>query len=250
MEKGVKGVASLLPRALCDELCRLAGERGGIQEISELRLRADGVSLAVISGERVRLFGRITEAELSRLAERLTDGALYSHRDTIASGYIPLPSGVRVGVSGSARYDGGRLVGVSNITSLVFRIPTGELDCADELLRVFSSVRRGAIIYSPPGVGKTSALRALARGLSKVGEAVAVVDERCEITYAPECLGAVDALRGFHRADGIEIALRTLAPTVILVDEVGTLSEAEAMTHALASGVRVALTPMREVSMR
>ena len=231
-----------LPAWIATELIRLASVRGGASCISEIKLRAVGVSVAVISGERVRLLGRVKKNDLKHTLEVLCDGALYSHRDTVGRGYISLPSGIRVGVCGSARYDGGRLVGISDVTSLVFRIPTGSFDARCELLSVFSSAQRGVLIFSPPGRGKTTALRGLVKDIGMIGEEVAVIDERCEFIDSDYSDSSVDILRGYTRAEGIEIALRTLSPSVIAVDEIGRLSEAESMIEALSSGVRVAVT--------
>ena len=235
-------VLRALPYGIRAELCRLADARGGIDSVSEIKLRAFGASSAVISGERVRLFKGADGQDLKHTLEVISDGALYSHRDTVGRGYVSLKSGIRVGICGLARYDGGRLVGVSDVTSLVFRIPTGSFDARAELLSEFRACRSGILIYAPPGRGKTSAIRALALDLGESGEEVAVIDERCEFIDSNYSGASVDILRGYLRADGIEIALRALSPSVIIVDEVGTLSEAESMLEALSSGVKVVLT--------
>lgn len=231
-----------LPAGVRTELLRLAEARGGISSLSEIRLRSVGISSLVMAGERVRLLGHTDVDDLRRVLEVLSDGALYSHRDTVGRGYISLSEGVRVGICGTARYDGGALAGVTDITSLVFRLPTGSFDARTELLEAFRSSDRGILIYSTPGGGKTTALRTLARELGERGEEVAVIDERCEFLESDITSASVDILRGYARADGIEIALRTLSPTVIIVDEVGRLSETEAMLETLSSGVRVALS--------
>ena len=80
-----------LPRGISTEIERLAEGRGGVNCIAEIRLRLVGESSIVIAGERVRLFSSVCEEDIARCVEMLTDGALYSHRDTVCRGY-PLGS--------------------------------------------------------------------------------------------------------------------------------------------------------------
>jgi stage III sporulation protein AA len=234
-----------LPQRCAAEIKRLLISRGvSADALSEIRLRGFGRSSVVISGERVPLFAEVGCADISKALTLMCDGALYARRDTIKDGYITLDFGVRVGVCGEARYDGGVFVGVSDVTSLVFRIPSARIARNDEILTAFKNCKRGMLIYSPPGVGKTTALRTLAYeiGKSSSDEQVAVIDERGEF-YLEDYKGAsVDVLRGYKRETGIAIALRTLSPSVIAVDEIGRLAEAEAMLESLNSGVRIVAT--------
>ncbi|MBO5945611.1 MAG: Flp pilus assembly complex ATPase component TadA, partial [Clostridia bacterium] len=115
---------------------------------------------------------------------------------------------------------------------------------AESLYSAWQGVKSGMLIYSPPGVGKTTALRTL---VSLIGERspedrIAVVDERCEFSV-DECRNiGVMLLRGYKRADGMEIALRTMSPSVIAVDEIGARGESDAMTQSLNSGIKLIAT--------
>ena len=235
-------ILTYLPSGCAAEIKRLAESRGS-SEISEIRIRAVGKSSAVIAGERILLTSQIDGAAVSRALTLACDGALYARRDTIQEGFVTLEGGVRVGVCGEARYDGGSFVGVSEVSSLVFRIPNTAPAASREVLLAWGMTERGMLIYSPPGVGKTTALRTLALEIGRQkDEQVAVVDERCEFRADDYRFASVDILRGYKRADGISIALRTLSPSVIIVDEVGRLAEAEAMLESLNSGVKVIAT--------
>jgi stage III sporulation protein AA len=173
-----------------------------------------------LGNEDLRLFSVLTEKEIEKIVERIFGGALYAHRDSIAEGYVSLPYGIRVGLCGRASYDGGRLVGVSDIRSLVFRIPTGGCAFSDELYDIFlGGVGSGMLIYSPPGVGKTTALRSLAYSAGRGGLHVVVVDERGEFSPEDYHDSEVDILRGYRRREGIEIATRTMSADLIIIDE-------------------------------
>lgn len=233
---------SNLPPNVRRELDGLLFSRGGF--LSELHLKIGKSSSAIIGGERINLSVSLAGEELRALFSRLTENSLYAYRDSISSGYVTLPGGVRVGIVGEARYDGGELVGISNITALCFRIPSGLFSHKDELIKAFASARRGLLIYSPPGAGKTSALRALAYTLGKgrSGKKVTVIDERLEFSPEDYLDVRVDLLRGYKKSDGLEIALRTLAPEVIMLDEIGSENEARAMLSYLNSGVKIVAT--------
>lgn len=234
-----------LPSAVRAELEALSLSRPAlVRGLSELRLRAEGLSAVTVFGERIPLSAHVGRGELSHLVSELCDGSLYAYKDTIADGYIPLRGGVRVGVCGLARYDGGSLVGISEVSSLLFRIPTAASSFATELYELFSETERGLLICSPPACGKTTALRSLAAALARgrSGLNVAVVDERCEFIPDDYAASSVDIFRGYKKSEGLELALRTLSPDVMLVDEIGGTEEAVALLPYLASGVRIVAT--------
>ena len=243
--EAIEKVLYALPLRIRGEILRLVDSRGvGAGGISEIRLRTVGKNSVTVSGEKMPLTSSVSPEDMSKTVSILCDGSLYANRDGIREGYISLPGGVRVGVCGEARYDGGRLVGISNITSLVFRIPTDSFLGSAALYEAWLSCKHGMLIYSPPGVGKTTALRTLVGliGGTRSGEEVCVVDERREFFHESYSRASVDILRGYKRAEGMEIALRTLSPGVIAVDEVGRHSEAEAMLESLNSGVKIIAT--------
>lgn len=234
-----------LPVKMREEVQRILASRGAnMSNISELRMRAWGRNSVTVFGERIYLNSKTNEKELSDCFKSLCDGAIYPHRDSIENGYLTLKSGVRVGIAGRARYDGGKFVGVSDISTLVFRIPTQKSECKDELYSEFVRANYGMLIYSKPGVGKTTALRSLAGliGSGKKALQVVVVDERGEFNRQDYIGTSVDIISGYKREHGAEIALRTLSPEVIVLDEIGRLEESERLTEALNSGVKVLAT--------
>jgi len=218
-------VLEILPKKIADEILRLSACRpGGISAIKEISVRLGGGCYLKIGREEIRLFSFPDREEMDLTVDRLLGGALYAHRDNIAKGFVSLGRGIRVGICGSASYDGGALVGVRNINSLIFRIPTGECEFEEELREVFAKgIGRGVLIYSSPGVGKTTAIRRLAAlvGGGKCPKRVAVVDERGEFDEFDYIGCKVDILKGYKKSEGVEIATRTLAPQIIMIDEIG-----------------------------
>ena len=222
---------SYLPESIRDEIYHFArGRVGGLFEIREIRIRAGGRCSLLYKNESIPLSQSVRPEEMDDILYKLCEGSLYAHRDNIASGYIPLGLGIRVGVCGMARYEQKRVVGISEPRSLVFRIPGHACAFRDELIAVWESgVGAGMLVFSPPGVGKTTALRTLVGYVGSGAEPrrVAVVDERCEFSLEDYSGCEVDILRGYKKREGIEIATRTMSPEVLCVDEVSGEDAAE-----------------------
>lgn len=231
-------VLSALPYRLVEEIRgRWTGER-----IEEIRLRRGRRSSLTFSGRNLMLDTVLDGAEIDGVLTGMCSGSLYAYSDTINRGYISLPGGVRVGVCGRAGCEGERMLGVNEISSLAVRIPhkaarVGEPVC--RLLREFGG-NRGVLIFSPPGVGKTTLLRGVISLLASGDRPLrtAVVDTRGELTFS---IGGsdlcIDVLSGYPRGLGIEIATRTLSAQVIVCDEIGDYVEAMALVSSHNCGV-------------
>lgn len=231
-------VTSALPYRLLEEI----RERWNGERIEEVRVRRGRRASLTLSGRNLILNTVLDGAEIDSTLTGMCSGSLYAYSDTISRGYISLPDGVRVGVCGRASCEGERMLGVHEISSMVIRIPhrskrVGEPIC--DLLREFGRAR-GVLIYSPPGVGKTTLLRGVISILSSgdMPLRTAVVDTRGELTFS---VGGsdlcIDVLSGYPRGLGIEIATRTLSAEVIVCDEIGDYVEAMALVSSHNCGV-------------
>ena len=214
------------------------------RDVNEIRLRAYGPLSVTVSGRNISLGKRVGSDGMREIFKKICGGAVFAHRDDVCSGFVTLDGGIRVGVSGHARYEGGRIVGVGEISSLVFRLPGRECSFARELYTNWLVRRGGMLICSPAGEGKTTAIRSLARliGSGEVPRRVAVVDERCEFDPEAYTDAHVDILLGYKRALGVDIAVRTMSAEVVIVDEIGSREDAIALLGALGAGVDVIAT--------
>lgn len=211
--------------------------------VCEVRIRAGRrLTLTTVEGGFNRLTSLyIDSAMMADAVASLCDHSFHSHIDTICEGYIALPGGVRVGVAGRAVCEDGKIRNVSDITSLCIRIPARLWKVGDT---VFRELRRGGfresyLFYSPPGVGKTTLLRDLARALSEeAGLRVALIDSRCELA-CEELFTAdhIDIFSGYPKGKAIEMATRTMNPQYMICDEIGTLDEAVALLAVENAGV-------------
>lgn len=237
MDRSLRSLLGYLPRGIGSELASLDPPSA-----DELRLRTGGACTLLAGGKRYILRCKVSRGELSSTILGMCGGSVYAHRDTICRGFITLPGGIRVGLCGSAVTERDSITAVADISSLCVRLPHDIRGVGEPVCRLLREKRGGVLIYSPPGVGKTTLLRSviIMLGSASPPKDIAVVDTRGELgALLPQTL-SIDLLSGYPRGEGIETATRTLSPGLIVCDEIGG-SAAECNSIIESSGCGVPL---------
>lgn len=186
------------------------------------------------------------ERDVEYVINRLCEGSVYRYMSTIKKGYITTPDGVRAGVCGECVYEGDKISAVCKFNSVNIRIPhdleyTGDILSRYILKNPLSSV----LVISPPGYGKTTVIRSVAKalGVGRFGKAlrVSVIDERGEILPSG-AVGLIDRFSGYSKCDGIEIATRLFSPELIVCDEIGNSDDVSALLAVQNNGVPILAT--------
>ena len=216
--------ARLLAQPLGDLLLALPEQTK--EEITELRVRR-GRPLVVMLGSRTcfltdggKLINHcsaralaVTDAAFDALFAAVCAYSVHTHMGTLVEGFVTAPNGNRVGIAATAVEKDGTVTAIRDVQSLNIRIAREERGCARGVLNTLFVGRLPSIIVAaPPGGGKTTVLRDLARALSGgFGgryRKVSIVDERGEFGgFSPGV--NTDVLTGFGKKKGIEIAVRT-----------------------------------------
>lgn len=242
-----------------------------VRAIEEIRLRA-GRPIEIVGAGRSTFLDAaghpianaaaawcLDPAILERTWQIVCEASVYSRIEETRQGFITLPGGYRVGVSGRILVEDGRLLRVRDVGSLNFRVARQIYGCATPALRAVwdatSDLPHSSLIVSPPGAGKTTLLRDLIRQLSagapgsgRRGLRVALIDERAEVAACHRGIPRLDVgprtdvLSECPKVPGIEMAVRSLSPQVVAFDELGGAADARAVLEAAHCGVRVIAT--------
>lgn len=177
-------------------------------------------------------------------ASIIADG-VYAYAEQLKNAFVTLDGGVRIGVAGEYVTERGAITAVRCVTSLNIRIPHDIKGCALDICSLIEE--RGVnslVIFSPPGYGKTTMLRDLARYLGRKNN-VLVFDERNEIAAADSdgdgyLLGErCDIVRGGNKLEAFACAIRTMKPQIIITDELYGERDIEAVKYASDCGIAV-----------
>ena len=217
------------------------------RQIEELRLYRDRYARLIAQKRSYQLHTILSSTEMSDILKKMCADSLYAYSQSINQGYLTMTGGIRVGVCGKAAVENGQVIGVGEISGLVVRIPNKVSVSAKPILDCLEahSFLKGVLIFAPPRVGKTTLLRALAKEAASdpYSLSTVAVDTREELAaYLEGATLNLNVLAAYPRKIGIEIAVRSLGAELILCDEIGSASDAEAILTAANCGVPLVAT--------
>ncbi len=238
-----------------------------LDQLQEIRLRAGRPLLLSAGGQEYFVtaeggltgeYGRgwiVTKREIAETMEYIANYSMYAYEEELRQGFLTIAGGHRVGVAGKAVIEDGKIRSIRHISFLNVRISHEVPGCADGVMPYIAVGGEvcHSLVISPPGCGKTTLLRDMVRQISDggpgfCGRTVGVVDERSEI--AGSYLGVpqndlgmrTDVLDGCPKAEGMMLLIRSMAPKVIAVDEIGGKSDIRAIETAVNCGCKILAT--------
>ncbi len=230
-------------------------------KLYEIRLRVGRPLFLTYDGGECFLRNRgeepyvVTQEDLKETLEYVTGYSLYAYEEEIRQGFISVQGGHRVGVTGKVILDGGKIRGMKYISCINVRLAHEIQGCAEEVMPYIQTKDWVAhtLIISPPRCGKTTLLRDIIRQISNgregiPGQTVGVVDERCELAGCYQGVPQndvgmrTDVLDGCPKAEGMQMLIRSMSPSVVAVDELGREEDFRAVEAVIHCGCKLIAT--------
>ena len=191
-------------------------------DLQEIRLRTGKPLIVIYRNREVVLPTErkqhiTTKEEIRETMEYISHYSLYAYENELRQGFLTVEGGHRVGVSGKVIVEKDKVKNIQHISSVNIRMSHEVIGCAD-------------------GSNGNAYVK---------GSSVGVVDERselggCYLGVAQNDLGIrTDILDCCPKAEGMIMLIRSMAPQVIAVDEIGTSEDIHAIEYAMQCGCKL-----------
>ena len=189
---------------------------------------------------------------INNMLQVFSSYSLYAFEDEIKQGFLTISGGHRVGICGKVVLADDAPKTIKHISSINIRMAHEIKGCAKPWLKYLYDNNSifNTLIVSPPGAGKTTLLRDIIRCISDgeslhEGLTVGIVDERSEIAACYKGIPQndvgirTDVLDCCPKREGMMMLLRSMAPKVIAIDEIGDSKDYEAIDMAMYCGCKI-----------
>ena len=234
---------SKLPKKISEDM-RIELKKFSFQRVNEIRIHAGSNINLITEAGNVKTDITTDYDEVDEIVKGLCGLSLYSHFDTIKDGYISVGKGIRAGICGRAACNKENIEGIYEINSVNIRIPHNCENASAKVYELLKSEDFGisVLIYSSPGVGKTTVLKDLICKLSSLNKRISVIDTRDELSACMPYAENADFFISYPKGTAIMQSTKSMTPEIIICDELSSVNEANDVLYASHCGVKFVAT--------
>ena len=243
----------MLEKILPEKFYNIIKDKINLKAVNEIRLRADRPVILDIGGKQMFLGenGVTTNIKSALFSSKImiedvifraSECSIYSVNEQIKRGFIVTDDAIRIGIGGNLIEENGKLKTMTNFSSVNVRIPHVVKNCS---LNAFPYIFKNnqvlnTLVISAPGCGKTTFLRDFVYQLSErmMMQNVLLLDERGELDVGINS-NFTDKIAFSSKKIGFENGIRSLAPDIIVTDEIGQEDDIDAIEYASGCGVKI-----------
>lgn len=247
----------MLKEYLDKDLYNLIKKSFNFSDINEIRMRTNQNLIIVVKNKKYYLKDenqeliKVSKIMIENFIKRASENSIYAYNESIKQGFITLPNGIRVGLSGYVVSDENKVITIKEFQSLNIRIPHFIKNCS---LKAFEFLVddgiKNTLVISSPGAGKTTFIRDFVYQLFQhnISKNVLIVDERSEIcstidgSPTQDLGGFCDIYTNCSKTFGFKNGIRSMRPDVIITDEIDLDCDLDCIQEAMNSGVSVIAT--------
>lgn len=230
-------------------------------DVNEIRIRLNSPIIVSVKNKKYYLgengFSSSDKAiicdytMLQDIVYKLCENSIYSVNDNLKCGFITLPKGIRVGISGEVVTEDGKVRTIKNFQAINIRIPHNIVGCSEFALDyILDKEFNNTLIISPPGAGKTTFIKDIVYQLYRRNYSynILVVDERNEIAGIDngelgfDLGGFADVYTNCSKDYAFKFGIRSMRPDIIVTDEIDIDKDLQAIVDATNCGVKVLAT--------
>ncbi|NLL56847.1 MAG: hypothetical protein GX242_06515 [Clostridiales bacterium] len=211
--------------------------------ILEIRIRLNRkIMLRTLNG--IHFLNIVADKTLiNSIVSNATRNSLYAFENEIDNGYIGYKDGVRIGIIGKGNISESKVIAYKAVYALCIRIPHQIFGLRKEINQILENFEN-TLIISPPGCGKTTLCREMARLLTNTFDTL-IVDERYELCgedFTMKMGEQCDVISGIPKSMIYENIIRTMAPQLVVCDELFDNNDIEAISRLNICGIKCLAT--------